>query len=347
MEQNKEDIYSPSAYDDAFRTMESKCDDILIPFVNYFFNEKYDDNAVITRMRNEYFIEHMDHSDEKRITDSHFSISQNGIMKKYHLECESKKYDGTILIRLFEYDSLVAMDGAESDKDKLRVRFPYTGLLLLRDSNNAPREAEIVIETNEGNVSYHIPIIRESDFDIDTIFEKKLYFLIPFYIFNYESEFKDMENDQSMVEAMFEKLDSIFKRLEKENSEGRLSVLSHSVIINNTHRVMAKLTANHKVLKEKVGDFMGGQVLDLPEIRAYDEGVAKGIEQGIEQGIDLRLIDLICKKVSKGKSVAKIADEIEEKEEIVDEIVKVIMTFGEGDHNSKEIYMKWKGEKKE
>ena len=95
------------------------------------------------------------------------------------------------------------------------------------------------------------------------------------------------------------------------------------------------------------GDFMGGQVLDLPEIRAYDEGVAKGIEQGIEQGIDLRLIDLICKKVSKGKSVAKIADEIEEKEEIVDEIVKVIMTFGEGDHNSKEIYMKWKGEKKE
>lgn len=26
---------------------------------------------------------------------------------------------------------------------------------------------------------------------------------------------------------------------------------------------------------------MGGQVMDLPEIRAYDEGVAKGIEQGI------------------------------------------------------------------
>ena len=33
------------------------------------------------------------------------------------------------------------------------------------------------------------------------------------------------------------------------------------------------------------GDFMGGQVLDLPEIRAYDEGVAKGIEQGIDQGV--------------------------------------------------------------
>lgn len=281
MEKSKEEIYSPSAYDDAFRTMESKCDDILIPFVNYFFNERYDDNAVITRMRNEYFIEHADHSDEKRITDSHFSITQNGIQKKYHLECESKIYDGTILIRLFEYDSLVAMDGAESCRDKLRVRFPYTGLLLLRDSKNAPREAEIIIETSEGNVSYHIPIIRESDFDIDALFEKKLYFLIPFYIFNYESDFKEMEKDQLMIDALFEKLGIIFKRLENENSEGRLSGLSYSVIINSTHRVMAKLTENHKTLNEKVGDFMGGQVMDLPEIRAYDEGMAKGIEQGI------------------------------------------------------------------
>ena len=44
---------------------------------------------------------------------------------------------------------------------------------------------------------------------------------------------------------------------------------------------MAKLTENHKTLNEKVGDFMGGQVMDLPEIRAYDEGMAKGIGQGI------------------------------------------------------------------
>ena len=42
-----EPLYSNIAYDDAFRTLESKCDDALIPFVNYFFDEKYDDSNAI------------------------------------------------------------------------------------------------------------------------------------------------------------------------------------------------------------------------------------------------------------------------------------------------------------
>jgi hypothetical protein len=46
-------LYSEFAYDDAFRTMETECDDIVIPFVNYFYNENYDKAAVITRMDKE------------------------------------------------------------------------------------------------------------------------------------------------------------------------------------------------------------------------------------------------------------------------------------------------------
>ena len=44
-------LYSEFAYDDAYRTMETECDDIVIPFVNYFYNENYDKNAKITRLR--------------------------------------------------------------------------------------------------------------------------------------------------------------------------------------------------------------------------------------------------------------------------------------------------------
>ena len=69
-------FFSEFSYDDAFRTMETECDDIVIPFVNYFYNENYDENAQISRLRNEHFIEHEDQSDEKRITDSHFKITQ-------------------------------------------------------------------------------------------------------------------------------------------------------------------------------------------------------------------------------------------------------------------------------
>ena len=63
-------LYSDTAYDDAFRTMEGRCDDILIPFVSYMFGENYGVGAVVKRLRNEHFVEHKDSVDEKRITDS-------------------------------------------------------------------------------------------------------------------------------------------------------------------------------------------------------------------------------------------------------------------------------------
>lgn len=269
-------LYSDIAYDDAFRMIESNCDDILIDFVNFIFGENYDKTAVITRMRNEHFVENENHSKEKRITDSHFSITQNGIDKKYHLECESGTYDGTILVRLFEYDAMIASDLAEGNERTIRVKFPLTGLLLLRESKKAPDKAEIIIETPEGSTSYHVKIIKESDFSIDTIFEKRLYFLIPFYIFNYEKELKDINNDEERLKELAKLYNDILKKLEEELMSGRLQDSSYSVIITLTHSVFYKLTMNHPNVQEKVGDIMGGKDLELPEVMFYRRGLEEG-----------------------------------------------------------------------
>ena len=88
-EQKDNPVYSETAYDDAFRTMEGKCDDLLIPFVSHMFDEKYDSTAEIKRYRNEHFVEHGDGSEEKRVTDSHFDITYKGVTKRYHLECSN------------------------------------------------------------------------------------------------------------------------------------------------------------------------------------------------------------------------------------------------------------------
>ncbi len=269
-------LYSDIAYDDAFRMIESNCDDILIDFVNFIFGENYDKTAVITRMRNEHFVENENHSKEKRITDSHFSITQNGIDKKYHLECESGTYDGTILVRLFEYDAMIAADLAEGNERTIRVKFPLTGLLLLRESKKAPDKAEIIIETPEGSTSYHVNIIRESDFSIEAIFDERLYFLIPFYIFNYEKELKDIDNDEKRLEELAKMYNDILKKLEDELRCGRLQDSSYSVIITVTHSVFYKLTMNHPNVQEKVGDIMGGKDLELPEVMFYKRGLEEG-----------------------------------------------------------------------
>ena len=84
IQEDRDPMYSATPYDDAFRTMEGECDDLLIPLVNYFFNESYDSDAVVTRMRNEHFIENPYGSEQKRITDSYFSITSKETIKKYH-----------------------------------------------------------------------------------------------------------------------------------------------------------------------------------------------------------------------------------------------------------------------
>lgn len=277
-------LYSDFAYDDAFRTMETECDDIVIPFVNYFYGEHFSKNALITRLRNEHFIEHQDKSGEKRITDSHFEISENDISKSYHFECESKTYDNSLMVRIFEYDSQVALDNSEREKTTLRVKFPNTGILLLRRSDKVGDTAKIIIEIPKGEVEYDVKIMKMSDFDIDKIFESHLYLMIPFYIFNFERELNEINADDSRAEALAQVFENITDRLDRELDNGNLSAYSHDVIIRLTGKVIYKLTMNHTKVQEKVGGLMGGKVLDLPEVRVFHEGKVQGIAEGKAEG---------------------------------------------------------------
>ena len=50
-------------------------------------------------------------------------------------------------------------------------------------------------------------------------------------------------------------------------------------------------------VQRKVGDIMGGRVLDLDVVVAHRNGIAEGIEQGIEEGRIELLVDLANDKV--------------------------------------------------
>ena len=48
-----------------------------------------------------------------------------------------------------------------------------------------------------------------------------------------------------------------------------------------------------KQTQKKVGDLMGGKVLDLDIIKAHDDGIREGISQGMEEGRDNTIISSI------------------------------------------------------
>ena len=282
-------MHSDTAYDDAFRIMEGKCDDLLLPFINYFYNENYDNTAVINRLRNERFIEHEDSSNEKRITDSYFEIIWKNRIKRYHIEVESRGYSGTILIRMFQYISSIAIDESKSDYATVSVEFPNTGLYVLRDKGNPPKEVVFRVTAPNGErLSFEAPVMRQSDFSVEDLFENRLYLMLPFFLFNAEPEFDEIEASPERIAALKKQVECVIRRINDEPEE-RLSQRSKGVIIRMIERVNYKLTMGHEAIFEEVGEGMEeGRVNEFQDvldwIEKWDAAEARGRVAGEAAG---------------------------------------------------------------
>ena len=178
--------YRHTAYDDAFRTVEQECNDALLHFVNHMFGEHYKSSAAIVHLRNEKFVVRDSNETEKRISDSHFRITEDSVSKDYHLECESGRYDDSIVLGMFQYSELHSTK--DQDSNMVTVVFPHAGLLMLNCEGEPPDHMIFEIVAPTGSVKYDVPVVWMSDYTLDDLFEKKMYFLIPFYFFNLKKE---------------------------------------------------------------------------------------------------------------------------------------------------------------
>ena len=57
----------------------------------------------------------------------------------------------------------------------------------------------VQIEVPGDSARYYVPIAKIVKYSIDEIFEKKLYILIPFYIFTYEADFDEYNTDKEKL----------------------------------------------------------------------------------------------------------------------------------------------------
>ena len=321
-------------YDGAFRTIINDCKQFLLPYINEVFGEHYTGEETIEFCPNEHFIDQQDHPDIKRITDTNFFVKGKTI-KKYHLECESSRYSSKILIRLFEYDAQIALDDASFGEDKITVTFPNTSVLYLRSTSKTPDTMEIEINVPGGQARYSVPILKINNYSIDEIFEKRLYLLIPFYIFTYESEFAVYNNNRQRLQELKHEFEKIVGKLDSLVEQEILTSFDRRLIMEISEDVLKELARKHDILKQEVGDVMCGALIETEARRIHNEGIEIGIEQGIEQGIDIgslyTLISQIKKKLSVGKDMERIADEVEETVEKIQPIVDILMEHPEYD----------------
>ena len=106
---------SGTVYDDVFRTMIDKM--------------PYPDSEPVTALQNE----HLEIMEDKVITDSYLKIAD----KYYHVECQSSP-DGTMAIRMIEYDFLIALKHAEKSGYEYTIDYPHSCVLYLRYTDRTP-----------------------------------------------------------------------------------------------------------------------------------------------------------------------------------------------------------------
>ena len=304
-------------YDDVHRTMLNDCPKLIIPVVNEMFHKRHSDNEQIQLLNNEFFVNRQDGKQVERITDTHFMIGSI----RYHLECQSTA-DGTMMYRIFEYDSQIALQDSEVSGNKLIVNFPNIAILYLRHNNNTPEQMQIELRVPGATCSYLVPVMKVQNYTTDVIFEKKLFFLIPFHLFTYEKDFNVYEENPQKLQELTGIYEEIVERLNECEEEGIIDERMKTMIVDMSKKVLEHLAKKHSNVKKGVGDIMGGEILEYPSKTAWRQATEEGRREGRREGKREQLVELVQKKLAKNHSVEQIADALEESVNTILEIIE-------------------------
>ena len=278
------------AYDDAFRTMISDSSVLAVSLLNEMFGMDIPPDAKLTNLQNEVYIL----SEKKRIMDSRIVVESpdgkgkeryNGI---YHAECESTAGGSAILLRLFEYDSADALRRSKLQGDTLYLEYSRTGVLFLRDTRNTPDEMHMVIKSpdSEDSLSINVAVMKLSSYSLADIFEKKLWFLLPFYVFNYEKRLKSKNPQKAKIaeDEILSVTQDIRDKIELLADAGEIDDYTITLIEDMISKVTAKMAYKHERVRKGVDEIMGGRVLEHRAKTIYESGEKEGIKEGVSLG---------------------------------------------------------------
>ena len=269
-------------YDDVFRTLLNDCSRLIIPVINEVFDECFNGDEKVVFSPEIHFMNQQDGEEVKRITDSSFTIVGKE-EKKFLYECQSTA-DSSMLVRIFEYATQIALDQGEIIENTLKVEIPRSAILFLRSTESTPDKMRIEMITPGGTVSFDIPVMKAQRYGIEEIFEKNLLFLIPFYIFSHESRFEEYNSDKDKLEILKAEYADIMSRLDQLLENGSISAYTRKIIMEMSDKVLENIAQKFEHVREGVKSVMGGKVLEHEAKTILREGWKQGREQGREEG---------------------------------------------------------------
>ena len=205
------------------------------------------------------------------------------------------------------------------------MEFPHSAVLYLRYNSRTPDAMTVRIKTPGGEISYQVLVMKTQQYTIDEIFEKKLLFLIPFYIFTHESRFDEYENNADKRELLRTEVIGTMEKLEQMALTGEISEYEKCTIVDMSRKVVEKIAAKYENVRKEVTSVMGGKVLEYEAKTILQNGIKKGKIEGkidsilelleelgtvsdelcscIQEEKDMEVLKLYLKKASRAQSV--------------------------------------------
>lgn len=163
---------------------------------------------------------------------------------------------------------------------------------------------------------------------MDEIFEKRLFFLIPFHIFVYEKDFKEYDTDEQKLEELTKVYEELVEKLEAYTEGQVIDGYTKETIIDMSKKVLEHLAKKYSKVREGVGAVMGGKILDYPAKQSLNQGrveerrqmlieileekgeVSEELQKMIQEESDLEVLKRSGKLALKVESVNQFEEEI-------------------------------------
>jgi len=229
-----------------------------------------------------------------------------------------------MIVRMFEYDTQLALENREFISNILTVQFPDSAIVSLRHTKNTPEEMTVKVLTPGGKVSYTVPVLKVKRYTIHELFEKKLFFLIPFHIFAYEKDFKELEENKKKLKQLEAEYASIRERLEIACQMGDLNRYAKAAILDMSRKVIEHIAVKYKNVAKGVSRTMGGKVLNYEAKDILNRGRAEGRMEGRREGEEYTKIQIATKLLNMGNDIKSVAELAELPQETVEKLAQSI-----------------------
>lgn len=271
-------------FDDVFRTMLEKMPELVIPLINEVFGTNYPADIPIEQQRNE----HQTKSGEK-ITDSRLKIAD----KIYHIECQSTS-DTEMVIRMIEYDFAISLESKKIENGRYRIYFPHSCVLYLRGKGRSNTIGMDIVMPNGQIIKYDLPAIYVENYTTDVIFQKKLLFLLPFYIMRYEKSREKLDKNPKELRELLQEYEKIAGKLE-DSLLGRGREAQHRYLVEVIIRISDYIFANSEKTRKGVNAAMGGEVLDLKTYKLINE-IRQDVKEEVRDEVKMEIVVYMLKK---------------------------------------------------